>query len=184
MPQALSPDAAGRHRVRRLAHAVRALSLLGAVILLLVPPLFWSRPGRVAEVAHKTWGLGLIQLDAGSRWMGLAGSSLQAIPGIWVSAEIWLLFGCYASGELLALRPARHLHRLGLALVTLAAAGPVSDTLVILALTWGNPVGQRELVFNVAFEHYLTLLFGLVLLALATVLREAARVATENAEFV
>ena len=66
----------------------------------------------------------------------------------------------------------------------LAAAQPLGRTLSVLALTWGNPVGQRQLWFGLSSDHYLALLFGLVLLALAQVLTEAARVAHENAEFV
>ena len=69
-------------------------------------------------------------------------------------------------------------------LCALAAAQPLGHTLAILALTWGNPKGERQLWFGLSSDHYLSLLFGLLLLALAQVLHEAARVADENAEFV
>jgi hypothetical protein len=97
---------------------------------------------------------------------------------------MWSLFGCFAQGELLARRPALYLRRLGLGLCALAAAQPLGHTLAILALTWGNPKGERQLWFGLSSDHYLALLFGLLLLALAQVLHEAARVADENAEFV
>jgi hypothetical protein len=97
---------------------------------------------------------------------------------------MWSLFGCFAEGELLAPRPAQHLRRLGLGVCSLAAVQPLGHTLAILALTWGNPKGQRQLWFGLSSDHYLALLFGLLLLALAQVLHEAVRVADENAGFI
>lgn len=180
----ISTDPSGSRRIRRLALAVRLLSALGALVLLGLPPLFWSRPGWVQRVAEQEWGARLVQLDAGARWAGLAASALPVAAGLWALWEIWRLFGCYGRGELLALRPAGHLHRLGLALIAQAAALPLGQTLAVLALTLGNAPGQRQLIFRLSSEHYMSLLFGLVLLALAAVMREAARVADENAAFV
>lgn len=175
---------ASLQRIRRLAQLVRLLCLIGALTLLLLPPLLWTQPGWVAEMAQKEWGIKLVQLGVDARLAGLAASALPVGVGLWAMWEIWRLFGCYASGELLSLRPARHLRRLGLALVTLAVAMPLGRALTVLALTLGNPPGQRQLSFVLSSEHYLSLLFGLVLLAVSTVLVEAARVADENAEFV
>ena len=94
------------------------------------------------------------------------------------------VFGCFAQGELLTRRPAAHLRRLAFGLCALAPAQPLGHTLAILALTWGNPPGERQIWVGLSSDHYLALLFGLLLLALAQVLHEAARVADENAEFV
>jgi hypothetical protein len=175
---------AGLRRIRRLALLVRLLSLIGALTLSTLPLLFWSRPGWVASVARQEWGVIQVQLDAGARLGGLAATALPIAFGLWAMWQIWSLFGCYARGELLAPRPAHHLHRLGLALVGLAVAMPLGHTFSVLALTLGNPPGQRHLIFGLSSQHYLSLLFGLMLLALAAVLGEAARVANENAEFV
>lgn len=180
----ISQDPAGLSRIRRLARAVRLLSLLGAATLLLIPPLFWSRPDWVTQVAQRHWGVLQLQLDAAARWAGLASSALPVAVGLWALWEVWRLFGCFAGGELLARRPAAHLRRLGLALIAQAVALPLAQTLAVLALTFGNPPGQRQLLFYLSSDHYLSLLFGLVLLALAMVMHEAARVADENAEFV
>ncbi|MFX7992937.1 hypothetical protein ABTK58_20750, partial [Acinetobacter baumannii] len=69
--------------------------------------------------------------------------------------QMWSLFGCFAQGELLTRRPAQHLRRLGLGMCALAAAQPLGQTLVVLALTWGNPKGERQLVFGLSGDHYL-----------------------------
>ena len=53
-----------------------------------------------------------------------------------------------------------------------------------LALTWGNPPGQRMLVINLGWHDYLGLLSAAVLLAVATVMGEASRLADENDSFI
>lgn len=182
----LASRAAGSRPVRRLALAVRALCLLGAASLLVFPALFWSQPDWVELVVRQHWGHGgaALQLDAGARWRAFAASMLAGLVSLAALWQLWRLFGCYGRGELLSPRPAQHLHRLGLALMALALTMPLSQTLVMLALTWGNPPGQRQLVFALSSQHFLALLSGLVLLAQALVMREAARVADENEGFV
>jgi hypothetical protein len=66
----------------------------------------------------------------------------------------------------------------------MALVMPLTFTATILALTLGNPPGQRILSVHLASEHYIMLLLGLVLIAMAMVMREAQRMAQENAEFV
>jgi len=182
MPDSFSAD--GLRRIHRLAWIVRAMCLLGVVVIGTLPFIFWAQPDWVADVAAKTWNLPLVQLDLGSRLCGLAASMLPTSVSLFALWQMWALFGCFAQGELLARRPAQHLRHLGLGLCTLALAQPLGQTFGILALTWGNPVGQRRLWFGLSSDHYLALLFGLLLLALAQVLHEAARVADENAEFI
>lgn len=182
MPDSFSAD--GLRRIRRLAWIVRALCLFGLVVIGTLPFIFWAQPDWVAEVAASTWNLNKLQLDLHSRLWGLAASMVPTSVSLFALWQMWSLFGCFAQGELLATRPAQHLRRLGLGLCTLSAAQPLGQTLAILALTWGNPKGERRLWLGLSSDHYLALLFGLLLLALAQVLLEAARVADENAEFV
>jgi Protein of unknown function (DUF2975) len=182
MPDSFSAD--GLRRIRRLAWIVRLLCLFGVVVIGTLPFIFWAQPDWVAEVAGRTWHLSKLQLDLGSRLWGLAASMVPTSVSLFALWQMWSLFGCFGQGELLARRPAQHLRRLGLGLCALAAAQPLGHTLGILAVTWGNPVGERQLWFGLSSDHYLALLFGLLLLALAQVLHEAARVADENAEFV
>jgi hypothetical protein len=182
MPESVPADSL--RRIRRLAWVVRSLCLLGVAVIGALPFVFWAQPEWVLEVAGKTWNLDIVQIDMGSRLWGLAAMMLPTGASLFALWHMWSLFGCFAQGELLTRRPAGHLRRLGLGLCTLAGAQPLSHTLAILALTWGNPPGQRQLWFSLSSDHYLALLFGLLLLALAQVLHEAARVADENAEFV
>jgi hypothetical protein len=182
MPESFAPDSL--RRIRRLAFTVRTLCLLGLLTIATVPFIFWAQPDWVADVVLKEWAVRKIQLDLPSRLGGLAGSLLPVAVSSYALWQMWALFGCFAQGELLARAPAAHLHRLGLALCALTLAQPLGRTLSILALTWGNPKGERQFWLGLSSDHYLSLLFGLLLLALARVLAEAARVADENAEFV
>ena len=182
MPESFS--AAGLSRIRRLAWIVRLLCLLGVVVIGTLPFIFWADADWVADIAANTWRLSRLQLDLGSRLWGLAASMLPTAVSLFALWQMWSLFGCFAQGELLARRPAQHLRRLAFGLCALAPAQPLGQTLAILALTWGNPKGERQLWLGLSSDHYLALLFGLLLLALAQVLHEAARVAEENAEFV
>lgn len=182
MPDSFSPESL--RRIRRLAFVVRALCLIGLLVIGTMPFLFWAQPDWVADVVTQQWAISKIQLDLYSRLGGLAGSAVPAAVSLFALWQMWALFGCFAQGELLARTPATHLRRLGLALCALAAAQPVGRTLSILALTWGNPKGERQLWVGLSSDHYLSLLFGLLLLALAQVLAEGARLAEENAEFI
>lgn len=177
------PDLA---RIQRLARWVRAMCLLGMAIGVALPLALWSQPEWLAEVARQHWGAGQVplQLDLGARAMGLLASALPSALLIYVLWQLWLLFGRYGRGEVWTLASARHLHRAALAMTALAPALPLAKTLALLALTLGNPPGQRLLSLGLSMQDYLTLLFGLVLLAVATVMREAVRMAEENAEFV
>jgi len=167
MPDSFSSD--GLRRIRRLAWVVRLLCLLGVAVIGTLPFIFWAQPEWVAEVAGKTWNLSTVQLDLASRLWGLVAMMLPTSVILFALWQMWSLFGCFAQGELLARRPAQHLRRLGLGLCTLAGAQPLGHTLAILALTWGNPKGQRQLWFGLSSDHYIALLFGLLLLALAQV---------------
>lgn len=182
MPDSFSPD--GLRRIRRLAWIVRLMCLVGALFLSIFPFVFWAQPDWVAHVAVTTWDLETLQLGWSARLGALAASLMPVAVGLFTLWQMWSLFGCFAEGELLARRPARHLRRVALSLCTLSAVLPLGQTLTILALTLGNPPGQRQLSFHLSSNHYFALLFGLLLLALAQVLHEAARVADENAEFV
>ncbi|MCV2366710.1 DUF2975 domain-containing protein [Roseateles oligotrophus] len=173
-------------RVRRLSWWVRLFCLLGGLALLLVPAMLWSQPEWLESVARKNWltNGAPLQLDAGSRFWGWLSSCLPGAVLLYALWQVWSLFGYYRRGEIFKTGPATHLRRLGAALMVNAIAQPLSTTLAVLALTLGNPVGQRQLVLALSLEQYSSFGFGLAVLVIGIVMQEAARVAQENAEFV
>lgn len=178
---------AGLRRVQTLARWVRALCLLGLALCVTAPALMWSQPELVAEVVHRHWGIAEqapLRLDAMPRLLGLLASLPPSLLLGLALYQVWALFGRYASGDIWCAQSATHLRRAALALAALAPALPLSKTLAVLALTLGNPPGQRILHIGLGLQDLLALLTGLMLLAVATVMAEAVRIAEENAEFV
>ena len=178
--------AARQARLRRLCLWVRALVLLGAIGQVAVLGSFWASPDWIARAAPQMTDLAgqAITLDARARWLGAAASLLPLALcwyGLW---QLWQLFGHYARGQALTAEAQQPLQRFAWALLLMAPAGPLFRAALGVALTLGNPPGQRMLSIGISSNDYLLLLVGLVLLAIATVMAEAVRAAEENRQFV
>ena len=104
--------------------------------------------------------------------------------GLLVMWQLWSLFGEYSQGRIFSLRALGALRRLGLSLLALFAMRPVVGALLSVALSWDRPRGQRVISLSLGSEDYMLLLLALLLLALARVMQESARVAEENDGFV
>ena len=172
--------------LRRLAWLVRALALVGAAALLAVPVLFWSDPGWVREAAPALAGLGGQPMVIDRRALLLG--ALASVPGVLLGLaalwQLWQLFGEYAAGRVFAAAAQQHLRGFAAALLASAVLTPLLRTAVGIALTLGNPPGQRLLVFTLSWNDYLSMLCGAVLLAVARVMADAVRLAEDNAGFV
>lgn len=186
-PPAVPPEGTDRpFRMKGLARAVQILAVLGACGLLqYAVQLAWSPGLMIDYVLHEivpdmpyrapdTLTLAVL-------WGAL---SLPLIAGLLLLWHVWRLFGHFAAGRVFDLASVRHLQWLGWGLLCLAAARPLSHTLAVLTLSWHNPPGQRQLLVGISSDHYTLLMLGLVLVAMARIMRESVRVARENAEFV
>jgi hypothetical protein len=98
--------------------------------------------------------------------------------------QLWRLFGAYRRGEVFSRPALQHLRRFSIGVLLLAALEPLTRTACILAVTIGNPPGQRQLVIGLSSDDYERVLIGAVLLAIASVMAEAVRVAEDHAGFV
>ena len=65
-----------------------------------------------------------------------------------------------------------------------AIVSPLSNAVLSVLATLGNAPGHRQLSVNISSEDYVMLLFGGVVLAISSVMAEAARLAEDNAGFV
>ncbi|WP_067283863.1 DUF2975 domain-containing protein [Mitsuaria sp. 7] len=176
---------ASLQRIRWIAHCVRAMALIAMAVVVGFHAIFWADRGLVERTARKDWCLDCpMQFDAVSRAWGLAVNLPQALLTLFALLCLWRLFGAYLRGEVFTDGATRHLRRLGQSVTAMALVMPLTDTVTILALTLGNPPGQRMLSVHLGSQHYVVLLLGLVLIAMAMVMREAQRMAQENAEFV
>lgn len=177
------PVAALRWRVR----SVRALVLLGAVALPLLMAALWTSDDWLRGAAPQLTGMAgdtPYTIDGRARAWGAAASAVVVLLIEWTLWRLWQLFGEYAAGRVLTARAAGHLRGFARGLLALALCGPLYRTAVALALTIGNPPGQKMLVLSLDLSDYTQVLIGAVLLTIAAVMDRAVAVAEENAGFV
>ncbi|WP_299651500.1 hypothetical protein [uncultured Tateyamaria sp.] len=117
--------------------------------------------------------------------------------GLWRMVEVasfglllWVLWcirswlAACADGDIFESDTARQVLRIGQGLLALAVINVFSHTLVILALTWNNAPGQRTLSVAIDGTGLFLLLAAAVLTLFGYIQSEAARLMTENKEFV
>jgi hypothetical protein len=132
--------------------------------------------------------------------LGLAGAELPVAPSarfiiaIIVAVPVGVilfglfavraLFAEFALGHVFTARSARYLQIFAATVLAQAPLGPLTALALTSALTFGNPPGQRMIAVAFSLNDLFALIIGGVLYATATVMREAARIAEENASFV
>lgn len=172
--------------LRSMVWVVRALTVLGALTLCFVPLMFWLTPDWVRSAGPSMAGLNgqPVVIDDRAMLIGAAAS----LPGIGLGLaalwHLWCLFGEYAGGRVFGRLAQRHLRIFAWCMLASALLAPVLRGGLSVALTLGNPVGQRALVLNLSWNDYVAILCGAVLLAIARVMSEAVRLAEENDSFV
>ena len=101
--------------------------------------------------------------------------------GLW---QVRALFIEFAGGRVFTLTSAQRLRNFAVSVLAQAVLGPISSTALLLAFTFDNPPGRRQLGIALSTNDYLALVIGGVLLAVAWVMVEATRIADEHASFV
>jgi Protein of unknown function (DUF2975) len=93
------------------------------------------------------------------------------------------MFAEFARGHVFTVRSARCLQIFAATVLAQAPLGPLTTLALSIALALDEPPGQS---WSIAFslDNLFALIIGGVLYAAATVMREAARIADENASFV
>lgn len=176
-------------RLRRMSRWMRALIVIGALILVLVPGFFWMAEPDVlqkaaAELLPASAQPGRFTLTPAVRYGATGVVTASVALGLYALLQAWHLFGAYGRGVVFGPEASTHLRRLAWALMASALVRPLTKTVVVLLLTWHNPPGQRQLVIGLAWEDYLSLLFGGLLFAMLWAMAEARRLEQENAGFV
>lgn len=182
-----SPGAMPADPLRWHVRWVRLLVVLGAVSVPLLMLVLWTSDPWLRAVAPQLTGLAAdtrFTIDARARAWGAAASLLVVALVHWTLFRLWQLFGEYAAGQVFSRAALGHLRGFARAVLALAIAGPLYRTAVALALTLGNPPGQKMLVLSVNASDYTQALIGAVLLTIAAVMERAAALAEENEGFV
>jgi hypothetical protein len=179
-------------RLRPLTLLVRGLLVLGTPLMAAVPVWLWLAPesllamGWAQSTACSADLVALIAqgVSPALRWRLVGISVLPVGLGLLMLAQLWGLFAQYGQGAVFSPKALQRLRGLAWSLVALFCCQPVVGALQSVALSWDHPPGQRQLALSFSSDDYVLLLFALLLLALAKVMQEAARVAQENEGFV
>jgi hypothetical protein len=177
---------AGAGRLARLSQAMMWVTTIGIGLIVVLTALGflipdWTRNALLARLGQAGSAL---PLSLSAR---LVAGAISAVPigvmlwGLW---QVRALFRDFAEGRVFTENDARRLQMFGVAVLAQAPLGPLIGTALALALSLANPPGRRLLVIAFSINDYFALIVGGVLVAVATVMREAARLADENASFV
>lgn len=184
MPRPSDPAGAAPPLSARLVLFVRAMCVLGALGLVAVPVWFWTSPEAVRTLAPSFAGVQAVTVDDRALQLGAALSLAPVAVGLYTLWQLWRLFGEYGAGRVFGRPALAHLRRFAWALLGAALLAPLVRAAGSVVLTLGNPPGQRMLAIGLSWNDYLAVLLAAVLIAIATVMAEAVRVAEEHEGFV
>jgi Protein of unknown function (DUF2975) len=180
-PSRLSPQT----RLHRTARIGRALVLAGAALFLGNELGTWLFPDYAIHIIKSQTHAGIIgPLTSTTRLLYV----LWDVPSLAVILmalfRLWQLFGEYLQSRVFSARALASLR--SFARWTLAAAflSPVYRAVLSVLVTLQNGPGKRELTLDLSSDDYMTLLLGVVVLAISSVMAEAARIAEDNEGFV
>jgi hypothetical protein len=94
------------------------------------------------------------------------------------------LFADFARGHVFTERTVRHLQIFAVTVLAQAPLGPLTSAALSVLVSMADESGQRLGAIAFSVNDYFALIVGGVLFAVATVMREAARIADENAGFI
>ena len=180
-PPRTSPQA----RFHRIARIARALVLAGATLFTLNALATWVFPDYAIHIIKSQTSAGIIgPLTTGTRVMFV----LWDIPSLAVILmallRLWQLFGEYLQDRIFSVRALASLRSFARWVLAAAFLSPVYRAVLSVLVTLQNGPGKRELTINLSSDDYLMLLMGVVLLAISSVMADAARIAEDNEGFV
>ncbi len=114
----------------------------------------------------------------------IAALLLVAAPTLWGLWELKRLFEGYSTGAIFTVAAARRLRSCGFAVLISAAKTAVGAVLLSMAVSIDLPKDHRVLSVSLSSDDLGLLLIGGIVLVIARVMEEAARLAEENAAFI
>jgi len=175
-----------RERLIRFSRAMEWLTTIGIVLItvLVVVALFipaWTRNVALAKLGAAGATLPITPLG-----QLLAGAVLAIPVGamLYGLTAVRRMFRNFARGEIFGAGTARDLQIFAATVLAQAPLGPLTSAGLSAALSVGNPPGERAIMIAFSINDYFALIIGGALFATATIMREGARLADENASFV
>ena len=179
-------DVAPQARLARLSRRMAWVTTVGIVLIVALMGLAFAIPEWSRNLLMSRLGATGAKLPLGPSEQAVL-AVIYAVPVgvmVWGLWHVRALFRDFAAGRVFTADAAERLRRFGLSVLLQGPLGPLTATALALVLSLGNPPGQRYLVLTFSINDYVALIVGGVLVAIAAVMREAARLADENASFV
>jgi hypothetical protein len=173
-------------RLKATIWVIRVLVVLAAAWTLSAPFELFGSPERLTEIVQGSMGLDpeKVVLTDRVRMLSLCTILPRLLIGLYLLYELWRLFDGFMAARFFETDTLRHFRRFSIAGLVAAVLSPVENTVLSVVFTMDAPVGQRTLLVGVGGSDLHLVLVGLVLVAISTVLSEAARIAEENRGFV
>jgi hypothetical protein len=184
-PARSSPGSSPQARFRRIARFVRALILTGVFLLLLNTVVAWFAPSYAAQLIKTETEVDILgPLTLQTRVLFALWDLLTSAVLLAALYHLWQLFGEYLHARVFGVRALASLRGFARWMLVAAAASPILRAVLSVIGTWQNGPGHRQIVLNLSSDDYMKLLFGVVILAISSVMAEAARIAEDNEGFV
>ena len=176
------PDRFARLRTVSLAMVVAVtagmVGLVALMVVVLLVPAFTD-----AAIVPEVMPFRLTDITPRARLLGFA--VLCAPVGLFLYGlnEVRRLFGQYAAGDVLTVSSARRVKRIAWATIAGAMLRPPTRYALFLALSIDQPDAEPRIP-HVTTTDLTFLLFGLLLLAIAWAMAEAARIADDHKQII
>jgi len=174
------------HRVVRLGRALSVATLVIVVLLVASGLGIWLSPALVERVVVPRVGLAghAVMLDGASLSAGLVISAVPLAILAYGLLQVRQIFRDFGRGEIISPLLAQRLERFGAAVALQGLISPLVGAMLSIALTLGNPPGSRAIALSLSSHDLVGVIVGLLVIGIGAVMREAARIAEENAGFV
>jgi hypothetical protein len=173
-------------RLARLARVMEVLTIIGIVTIAVLMAFGFLIPNWTRNIVLAKLGQGGAALPITPLTQSLAGVVIAVPVGVMLYGlfAVRALFREFANGRVFTALAARHLQTFGATVLAQGPLGPFTSAALSAALSLGNPPGERAIMITFSINDYFALIVGGALFAVATVIREAVRLADENASFV
>jgi hypothetical protein len=179
------PQDTGAKHVR-LARVMSAVALAGIVFAVAGTFWIWTDRSLVEKLIAPHLGLSWhpVTVTPTIQLVGLALSAPPLALLVYLLMQARAVFKGFAVGVRFTDLVAVRVSRIGLILIAKGVLMPLWRAAAGVALTIANPSGQRILAISISMDDILWAIVGALLVAIGWTLREAARIAEENASFI
>jgi hypothetical protein len=179
------PRTTSQARLQRTARAGRLLVLAGAALFSLNALGTWLFPDYAIHIIESQSHAGVVgPFTLQTRVLYV----LWDIPSLAVILmallRLWQLLGEYLGSRVFSARALTSLRGFARWVLVAAFLSPVYRAGLSVLVTWQNGPGKRQLTLDLSSDDYLMVLLGVVVLAISSVMAEAARIAEDNEGFV